>query len=72
MCKLTHERVNPLIGSAGVSAVPMAARVSQKVGARLIPQTSLLMYAMAQTLQVLSVQPLPPEHLWPSSVFVNH
>ena len=33
MCKLTHGKVNPLIGSAGVSAVPMAARVSQKVGA---------------------------------------
>ena len=32
MCVLTHGKVNPLIGSAGVSAVPMAARVSQKVG----------------------------------------
>ena len=32
MCKVTHGKVNPLIGSAGVSAVPMAARVSQKVG----------------------------------------
>ena len=32
MCKLTHGKVNPLIGSAGVSAVPMAARVSQVVG----------------------------------------
>ena len=33
MCKLTHGKVNPLIGAAGVSAVPMAARVAQKVGA---------------------------------------
>ena len=34
LCKLTHGKINPLIGSAGVSAVPMAARVSQKVGCR--------------------------------------
>ena len=34
MCKVSHGKVNPLIGSAGVSAVPMAARVSQKVGAQ--------------------------------------
>ena len=37
LCKATHGRINPLIGSAGVSAVPMAARVSQKVGAEADP-----------------------------------
>ena len=46
MCKLTHGKVNPLIGSAGVSAVPMAARVSQKVGAEEDPTNFLLMHAM--------------------------
>ncbi len=46
MCKLTHGKVNPLIGSAGVSAVPMAARVSQKVGAETDPTNFLLMHAM--------------------------
>ena len=46
MCKLTHGRINPLIGSAGVSAVPMAARVSQKVGAEADPTNFLLMHAM--------------------------
>ena len=46
MCKVTHGKVNPLIGSAGVSAVPMAARVSQKVGAEADPTYLLLMYAM--------------------------
>ena len=46
MCKLTGGRVNPLIGSAGVSAVPMAARVSQKVGAETDPSNFLLMHAM--------------------------
>ena len=46
MCKLTHGAVNPLIGSAGVSAVPMAARVSQKVGAEADPSNFLLMHAM--------------------------
>ena len=39
-------KVNPLIGSAGVSAVPMAARVSQKVGAETDPTNFLLMHAM--------------------------
>lgn len=43
---LTHGRINPLIGSAGVSAVPMAARVSQKVGAQADPTNFLLMHAM--------------------------
>ena len=46
MCKLTKGKVNPLIGSAGVSAVPMAARVSQKVGAEADPTNFLLMNAM--------------------------
>ena len=46
MCLLTKGKVNPLIGSAGVSAVPMAARVSQKVGAEADPTNFLLMHAM--------------------------
>ncbi len=46
MCKVTKGKVNPLIGSAGVSAVPMAARVSQKVGAEADPTNFLLMHAM--------------------------
>jgi len=46
MCKFTGGKVNPLIGSAGVSAVPMAARVSQKVGAEEDPTNFLLMHAM--------------------------
>ena len=40
------EKINPLIGSAGVSAVPMAARVSQKVGQQYNPGNFLLMHAM--------------------------
>lgn len=44
--KVTHGKINPLIGSAGVSAVPMAARVSQKVGAEADPTNFLLMNAM--------------------------
>ena len=46
MCKLTHGKVNPLIGSAGVSAVPMAARVSQVVGQEENPSNFLLKHAM--------------------------
>ena len=46
MCKLSGGKLNPLIGSAGVSAVPMAARVSQKVGAEADPTNFLLMHAM--------------------------
>ncbi len=46
MNKLTKEPINPLIGSAGVSAVPMAARVSNKVGLEANPQNFLLMHAM--------------------------
>ena len=46
MCKASGGKVNPLIGSAGVSAVPMAARVSQKVGSDADPTNFLLMHAM--------------------------
>jgi sodium ion-translocating decarboxylase beta subunit len=46
LCKATHGKINPLIGSAGVSAVPMAARVSQKVGQEADPGNFLLMHAM--------------------------
>lgn len=46
MCRLSSGKINPLIGSAGVSAVPMAARVSQKVGAEADPTNFLLMHAM--------------------------
>lgn len=46
MCKLTGGKVNPLIGAAGVSAVPMSARVAQKVGAEADPTNFLLMHAM--------------------------
>ena len=46
LCVITKGKINPLIGSAGVSAVPMAARVSQKVGAEEDPTNFLLMHAM--------------------------
>ena len=46
MCKLTGGKINPLIGSAGVSAVPMAARVAQDVGRKADPSNFLLMHAM--------------------------
>ena len=46
LCKLTGGKINPLIGSAGVSAVPMAARVSQTVGQKENPSNFLLMHAM--------------------------
>ena len=46
MCKMSGGKITPLIGSAGVSAVPMAARVSQKVGAEADPTNFLLMHAM--------------------------
>ncbi|WP_405379457.1 sodium ion-translocating decarboxylase subunit beta [Phascolarctobacterium sp.] len=46
MCKFDGGQTNPLIGSAGVSAVPMAARVSQKVGQKCNPANFLLMHAM--------------------------
>ena len=46
MCKLSGGKINPLIGSAGVSAVPMAARVSQVEGQKANPKNFLLMHAM--------------------------
>ena len=46
LCHLTGGKINPLIGSAGVSAVPMAARVSQKVGSEADPSNFLIMHAM--------------------------
>lgn len=46
MCKLSGGKINPLIGSAGVSAVPMAARVSEDVGREADPSNHLLMHAM--------------------------
>lgn len=46
MCLLTKGKINPLIGAAGVSAVPMAARVAQKEGQKANPQNFLLMHAM--------------------------
>lgn len=46
LCKLTGGKVNPLIGNAGVSAMPMAARVSQKMGQAYDSQNHLLMHAM--------------------------
>ena len=46
MCVVSGGKINPLIGSAGVSAMPMAARVSQKVGAEYDPTNFLLMHAM--------------------------
>lgn len=46
LCRLSGGTINPLIGSAGVSAVPMAARISQKVGAEANPNNFLLMHAM--------------------------
>ena len=46
MCFVTRGKINPLIGSAGVSAVPMAARVSQIEGQKADPSNFLLMHAM--------------------------
>ncbi len=46
MCLITKGKINPLIGSAGVSAVPMAARISEDVGREYDPQNHLLMHAM--------------------------
>lgn len=46
MCKLTKGQINPMIGAAGVSAVPMAARVVHKEGLKNDPSNYLLMHAM--------------------------
>ena len=64
LCRLTHGKINPLIGSAGVSAVPMAARVSQKVGAEADPTNFLLMHAMGPNVPASSVRLLQPDALW--------
>ena len=53
LCFITKGKINPLIGSAGVSAVPMAARVSQKVGAEEDPTNFLLMHAMGPNVAVV-------------------
>jgi oxaloacetate decarboxylase beta subunit len=46
LCKLTGGKVNPLIGNSGVSAMPMAARISQRMGQKYNPDNHLLMHAM--------------------------
>ena len=46
LCKITRGKINPLIGNSGVSAMPMAARISQKLGQQYNPQNHLLMHAM--------------------------
>jgi len=46
LCKLTGGKINPLIGNSGVSAMPMAARISQKIGQQYNPHNHLLMHAM--------------------------
>ena len=46
LCKITGGKINPLIGNSGVSAMPMAARISQKLGQQYNPQNHLLMHAM--------------------------
>ena len=46
LCKITNGKVNPLIGNSGVSAMPMAARISQRMGQKYNPQNHLLMHAM--------------------------
>jgi oxaloacetate decarboxylase beta subunit len=46
LCKVTNGEVNPLIGNSGVSALPMAARISQRLGQQYNPQNHLLMHAM--------------------------
>ena len=46
LCKITGGKINPLIGNSGVSAMPMAARISQKMGQKYNPQNHLLMHAM--------------------------
>ena len=60
MYAVTRGKVNPLIGSAGVSAVPMAARVSQIEGQRANPANYLLMHAMGPNVAGSSALPSPP------------
>ena len=61
---VTGGKVNPLIGSAGVSAVPMAARVSQKVGQKANPANFLLMHAMGPNVAGVSVLQSQPVSCW--------
>ena len=60
MCKLSGGKINPLIGSAGVSAVPMAARVSQKVGAEADPTHFLLLHALGPNVPGVLGTAVPP------------
>jgi oxaloacetate decarboxylase beta subunit len=53
MCLFGKKKTNPLIGSAGVSALPMAARVTQKVGQEADPNNHLLMHAMGPTVSAI-------------------
>ena len=53
MNKLSGGKINPLIGSAGVSAVPMAARISENVGREADPNNHLLMHAMAAQTKIM-------------------
>ena len=63
----SKDKINPLIGSAGVSAVPMAARVSQVVGQKDDPGNFLLMHAMGPTWPALSALPWRLACCWPCS-----
>ena len=60
MCKVTKGQINPLIGSAGVSAVPMAARISEDVGREYDPQNHLLMHAMGHNVALSLIQNSEP------------
>ncbi len=71
MCKLTGGKVNPLIGSAGVSAVPMAARVSQTVGQKENPANFLLMHAMGPNVAGVIGWQLPQACSWQCSHNLN-
>jgi Na+-transporting methylmalonyl-CoA/oxaloacetate decarboxylase beta subunit len=66
MNKLSKEPINPLIGAAGVSAVPMAARVVNKVGLESNKQNYLLMHAWDLTSRASSDRRSPPESSWRS------
>ncbi len=64
LCVGTNGKVNPLIGSAGVSAVPMAARVSQKVGSEDDPTNFLLMHAMGPNVAGVIGTAVAAVHSW--------
>ena len=69
LCKLTGGKINPLIGSAGVSAVPMAARVSQKVGSEYDPTNFLLMHAMGPNVAGVIGTAVAAGTLWQSLAY---